>query len=106
MAAPTLVPGPVRAQSVVGGMAGRTESRQLRDRGEASGTRAGNVVGVWADVQTPAAPLGVLAEGFYAQRGGRFDLSGTSGLQGQVQADLLGVTVAPLLRMGVGPLSA
>ena len=99
-------PGAGGSQSVLGGMAGRVESRQLRDRGEESGTRTGNLVGVFVEVRTPVAPLGVLAEAFYAQRGGHFDVDETPGLQGQVQADVLGLTVAPTLRVGVGPVSA
>ena len=90
---------------MIGGLAGRVESRQLRDRGEDSDTRAGALVGAFVDVQTPVGPLSILAEAFYAQRGGRFDLGGTSGLQGQVQADVLGFTVAPTLHAGIGPVS-
>jgi len=99
------VPCVANAQSVIGGLAGRVESRQLRDRGEDSDTRAGAMVGAFVDVQTPVAPLSILAEAFYAQRGGRFDLGGTSGLQGQVQADVLGFTVAPTLHAGIGTVS-
>jgi hypothetical protein len=99
------IPQLAGAQSAIGGMAGRVESRQIRDRGEDSGTRTGALVGAFIDVETPVGPLSVLAEAFYAQRGGRFDLAGTAGFQGQVQADVLGFTVAPTLHAGIGPLS-
>ena len=106
LAALAALPCTVGAQSVVGGMAGRVESRQLRDRADDSATRRGILVGAFVDVQTPVAPLGILAEAFYAQRGGRLDLGSAPGVQGEVQADVLGVTVAPQFQVGVGPVSA
>ena len=86
-------------------MAGRVESRQLWKHHEDSALRTGALVGAFVEVQTPVSSLRILAEAFYAQRGGRFDLEGTPGLQGQVQADVLGFTVAPTLLAGFGPVS-
>lgn len=100
-----LVPAVADGQSVVGGMAGGVVSRQIRDPGDASDTRTGGMVGAFVDVQTPATFLAVLAEVFYVQRGGRVDLEGPAGLQGQVRADLLGFTLAPTLHVGMGPVS-
>ena len=100
-----LVPAVVGAQSVVGGMAGAVVSRQIVDPGDDTDTRTGGMVGAFVDVQTPVGPLAVLAEAFYVQRGGRVDLEGPAGLQGEVRSDLIGFTVAPTLRVGIGSAS-
>lgn len=106
LAAVTFVPGVAAAQSVMGGMVGYVGSRQLRDRADDSATRTGALVGAFVDVETPVGPLGILAEAFYAQRGGRLELGSSPGQQGEVQADVLGFTVAPNLHVGFGPVSA
>ncbi len=89
------------SQSVLaGGVAGLVESRQIRERAEDSETRAGFLVGAWADIPTPTRPLHVLAEIAYVRRGGTFALGGPSGTVGDVEADYLATTVSPLLRFG------
>jgi hypothetical protein len=87
-------------------MAGRVESRQLRDRQEDSKTHTGFMAGAFVDVQTPVAPLTVLAEAFYAQRGARYDLGAAAELEGQVQSEVVGFTLAPTFHVRVGPVSA
>jgi hypothetical protein len=91
---------------LAGGALGVVESRQLRERAADSETRTGFLAGVWADVLTPARPLHVLAEVAYVRRGGTFPLDGPSGLKGDVEADYLSTTVAPLLWLGVGSIGA
>jgi hypothetical protein len=105
LTAVALVPGALRAQATVGAVVGRTESRQLLDRDADSDTRTGYLAGGFVEVQTPAGPLSVLAEAFLAQRGGTFAPGRPDSLRGEVQADMLGFTVAPLLHAGVGPVS-
>lgn len=98
-------PAHLHGQSVVGGFAGRTESRQLRDREEPSAWRSGLTLGGFVDVQTPVPFLGVLAEASIAQRGGAFDAPGGQGLRSEVESDVMAFTAAPKLRLGVGPVS-
>jgi len=93
------------AQVVVGGVAGVARSREILARGSNSETRGGFLAGAWADVQTPAPLLHVLAEAAYARRGGRFPLGGPAGLKGDVESDWLAATVAPTLRVGAGPVA-
>lgn len=99
-------PVSVQAQtSVVGGLAGRVTSVQLRERGDDSAERSGFLVGAYVDVVTPTPLLHVLAEASYVQRGGRLALTGTGEPVGDVQADYLMAVVAPSLRVGVGPVA-
>ena len=99
-------PGASSAQPVVvGAVLGRAESRELRERAGDSDLREGLVVGAWADVETPARLVHVLAEAVYARRGGRFPLGGPGGLSGEVESDWLAATVAPLLSTGIGPVA-
>lgn len=100
-------PNPAAAQSMaLGGVAGLTRSRQLLERAPDSQRRDGFTVGAWVDVPTPAPLLHVLAEASYARRGGRFPLAGPSGVTGEVESDWITSTVAPTLRVGVGPVAA
>lgn len=97
---------PASAQSVVvGGVAGVSRSRQLRDRAADSSSRTGFVAGAWVDVASPVAPLHFLAEAAYARRGGTFPLGGPAGLTGDVESDWLAATVAPMLSAGIGPVA-
>jgi hypothetical protein len=92
------------AQSIlVGGVAGRAESREVRDRAADSDTRSGFVVGAWTEVTSPVPFVGALAEAVWVRRGGAFPLGGPAGLRGDVESDWLAMTVAPVLRGGVGP---
>lgn len=63
------------------------------------------MTGAFIDVQTPVGPLSILAEAFFAQRGGQFDANHPEVPEGQVRADVLGFTVAPTLRVELGPAS-
>ncbi|MDP2954866.1 MAG: hypothetical protein Q8N53_00480 [Longimicrobiales bacterium] len=91
---------------VVGGVLGRAESRQLRERAEDSEPRAGLVAGAWLEIETPTRLVHVLAEGVYVRRGGTFPLGGPGGLSGNVDSDYLALTVAPSLHVALGPMAA
>jgi len=95
------------AQSILAGaVAGVVESRQIRERGADSDARTGFLAGAWADIPTPALPLHVLAEVAYVRRGGTFPLGDPADLLGDVEADYLATTVAPLVRIGIGLFAA
>jgi len=94
------------AQSVAGGTAGVVWSRQLEDRQDPSESRKGAILGAFLDVQTPVRHLAILAEAFYAQRGGLLDPVGTSTEPAEIRVDMLDFTVAPTVRFGFGPASA
>jgi hypothetical protein len=80
----------------VGLFAGDVDSRQVRPREGDSGTRNGIVAGAFVDVRVSGL-WSVLAEAAYAQRGGRYPDQ-----QGEVEADYLGMTVAPEWHVDIG----
>jgi len=99
-----LLPALGQAQNLVyGGQAGWVSSRQLVQHEDPSETRDGLLAGAFLEVPTPARSLGVMAEGSYVQRGGRFPLS--TGPGGDVRADYLVFSVAPVVRYGLGPVA-
>jgi len=82
----------------IGLFAGDVESRQIRPRESDSGARNGIVAGAFVDVRVSAF-WSVLAEAAYAQRGGRYpDEQGG----GEVEADYVGMTVAPEWHVDIG----
>ncbi len=87
-------PASAGAQGVrgVGLFGGSVESRQTRTREDASDPRTGILAGAWVDVEVSPGLWSVLAEAEYVERGGEFagDVDG-----GVVEADYLGMTVAP-----------
>jgi hypothetical protein len=98
----TALPSDVLSQSVwLGAVAGRVESRQLRDREPDTGTRTGLLAGAFVDVQTPAPLLSVLGEAAWVQRGARVRLPTFQPTFGDVEGDYLAMTVAPTLRLGI-----
>ncbi len=89
-----LVPASVGAQGVrgVGLFGGSVESRQVLQRQDDSDSRAGVLAGAFVDVRV-SDPWSVLAEAEYVERGGSFPAGDVDG--GEVEADYLGMTVAP-----------
>jgi opacity protein-like surface antigen len=101
----TVASATAEAQSVlsVGGHVGAVRARQLRDRGEDSGTRTGLLAGAYVDALTPVPWLSVLAEASYAERGGRFTFPDEA--DADVRAGYLVFAVAPTARIGLGPVA-
>jgi len=99
---------PVRAQSLraVGVQAGRIESRWRQDRSADSDERTGPLLGVFVDVQSPADLVSLLAEASWTRRGGAYPVGVGGAYVGEVEVDYLTVSVAPVLRVSLGPLSA
>lgn len=95
-----LTPADASSQTVrgVGAFAGSTESRQLRPRDEPSLPHTGLLAGAWVDVHLPRSVWSVLAEASYAERGGKY---AQGEIFHEVQADYLGMTVAPEFHMDV-----
>lgn len=100
--APTWASAQIRAMGVV---AGPVDARQLRTRGEDSGTHSGFLAGAWLDVGTPKGWLSVTAEAVAARRGAVYPLGDGRG-DGQIDADYLTVNVLPTVRLPLGPVSA
>lgn len=80
----------------VGLFAGDVESRQIRPREDDSARRNGFIAGAFVDVRVSGL-WSVLAEAAYTQRGGRYPDQ-----QGEVEADYVGMTVAPEWHIDIG----
>lgn len=87
----------VRSMGVFGGY---TQSRQLRAHADPSGTRDGALGGAWLDVDIPGSRWSVLAEGALAMRGGTY--SADTGAAGEVESDVIALTVAPSFHVDIG----
>lgn len=104
-ARPEPVTGQVPQRVFVGGVAGLVRSRQVADGGETSDPRTGFLAGAWVEVATSVTFLQVLAEAAYVRRGGRVAVGGPANLLGEVESDWFAATVAPVVRLAVGPAS-